>query len=72
MFVDNDKFFYNIVLILDIFSQLDAQINTMMYKSEKAWHCAVCEKASPGKINITRHILILKITRALTVMFVVN
>jgi len=40
----------------DIFSQLDAQINTMMYKSEKAWHCAVCEKASPGKINITRHI----------------
>jgi len=40
----------------DIFFQLDAQINTMMYKSEKAWHCAVCEKTSPGKINISRHI----------------
>jgi len=40
----------------DIFSQLDALISTMMYKSEKAWHCTVCEKSSPGKINITRHI----------------
>jgi len=40
----------------DIFTQLDAQISSMMYRGDKAWHCAVCEKTSPGKINITRHI----------------
>ena len=28
----------------------------MMYKSDKIWHCGVCEKKSPGKINIERHI----------------
>ena len=43
-------------LSLDIFSQLDAQINSMMYKSDKAWHCAICEKTSSGKIDISRHI----------------
>jgi len=40
----------------DVFYELDAQINTMMYKSDKAWHCAVCEKTSHGKSNISRHI----------------
>ena len=43
-------------ICLDIFTQIDAQISSMMYRGDKAWHCAVCEKTSPGKINITRHI----------------
>ena len=48
---------FNLIkLCLDVFYQLDAQINTMMYKSDKAWHCAVCEKTSHGKSNISRHI----------------
>lgn len=40
----------------DILSQIDVQINSMMYKSQKGWHCSMCEKTSSGKINITRHI----------------
>ena len=50
------SFIILINLCLDVFYQLDAQINTMMYKSDKAWHCAVCEKISHGKSNISRHI----------------
>jgi len=40
----------------DILSQLDAQISSMMYKTDKAWHCGVCDRTSRGKINISRHI----------------
>jgi len=40
----------------DVLCQLDAQISNMMYKSDKAWHCAVCDRTSRGKINISRHI----------------
>ena len=36
--------------------ELDAQIHSMMYKGDKAWHCAVCDRTSRGKINISRHI----------------
>ena len=50
------RFIILINLCLDVFYQLDAQINTMMYKSDKAWHCSVCEKTSLGKSNISRHI----------------
>jgi len=40
----------------DVLSQLDAQISSMMYKGDKAWHCGVCDRTSRGKINISRHI----------------
>jgi len=40
----------------DILSQLDAQISSMMYKTDQAWHCGVCDRTSKGKINISRHI----------------
>ena len=40
----------------DVLLSLDAQINSMMYKAEKMWHCSVCGKTSTGKTDISRHI----------------
>ena len=45
------------LLISDLFAQLDAQIENLMFRSnDRIWHCQQCDKCSVFKNDITRHI----------------
>ena len=40
----------------ELLLSLDAQIESMMYKADREWHCSVCGKSGVGKTDISRHI----------------